>query len=368
MPRSITLLITSLIILSAAARIAVAQDASVADLDPSGQPVPVPSVKIIAPEDIKSGITRRFFGRIAARETVDLSFEVGGRLVMLPVIEGETIAQGTVVAALDTEKFERAVVRAELTLQQARRESERADQLARSNVTSAVRAEDAATARDLAEVALRDARDDLEETTLRTPFTALVADRIAANFTNISPGQPILRLHDMSEIRVQIDVPERLFLSGIPPEAVSFTGSVPQVPDPIPLELKEYEAQTEAIGQTFLVSLSLPNRDIPNLIPGASMTVTATVDVDYAQPGRALPATALLLGNDRKADVMVFEPESETSDYGIVRIQPVDVISLAGTDLRVTGLPEDALIVGAGVHLLQDGQKVRRYTGLTVEE
>ncbi|MBW4710465.1 efflux RND transporter periplasmic adaptor subunit [Roseobacter sp. YSTF-M11] len=368
MPRVVIFLAAALLATSAHITPASAQGADVTDLDPSGQIVPLPSVKILAPEDLTSGITRRFFGRIAARETVDLSFEVGGRLVMLPVVEGETIPQGSVVAALDTENFERAVARAELTLEQTRRESRRAEQLAQSNVTSAVRAEDAATARDLAEVALRDARDDLEDATLRTPFTALVAERIAANFTNVSPGQPILRLHDMSEIRVQIDVPERLFLSGIPPEAVRFTGSVPQAAGPIPLQLAEYEAQTEAIGQTFLVSLTLPDSNIPNLIPGASMTVTATVDVDYAQPGRALPATALLLGEDRTASVMIFEPDGGAADRGTVHVRPVELLSLAGTDLRVTGLAKDALVVGAGVHLLRDGQKVRRYTGLSVEE
>jgi RND family efflux transporter MFP subunit len=333
-----------------------------------GQEMPIPSVKLIAPQDAKTGIERRFFGRIAARETVDLSFEVGGRLVMLPVIEGEIIPQGSVVAALEDNSFERAVTRAKLAVEQADRERQRARQLAASNVASAVRAEDAETAYDLAQVALSDAREALKDATLTTPFTALVASRLAANFSNVTPGQPILRLHDMSQIRVQIDVPERLFQSGIPPEAIEFTGKISQREDSIPLQLAEYEAQTESIGQSFLVTLNLPKLDIPTLIPGASMTVTARVDAAYGQPGRPLPATALILGTDRSAKVMVFDPDPDDRDLGQVRAVPVDVISLAGTDLRVLGLADDAFVVGAGVHLLNEGQKVRRYLGLTVEE
>lgn len=362
--RRVTASCLLLLLATAAAR---AQDSTTA-LDPMGQPLPVPSVKLLAPEDAASGIVRRFFGRIAARETVDLSFEVGGRLVMLPVVEGDTIPQGTVVAGLETGSFERAVTRARLALAQADRERSRARQLAASNAASAVRAEDAETSHELAEVALADAEEALRDATLATPFTALVAARLAATFSNVSPGQPILRLHDMSQIRVQIDVPERLFQSGIPPEAITFTGEVSQLADPIPLDLIEYEAQTEAIGQTFLVTLELPPLDIPTLIPGASMTVTATVDADFGLPGRALPAAALRLGPERRGTVMVFEPDATDPDQGTLRETGVEVISIAGTELRVLGLDPGATIVGAGVHVLRDGQKVRRYTGLTVEE
>ena len=339
-----------------------------AELGPTGLPVPVPSVKLLASGDPEFAYKRRFFGRIAARETVDLSFEVGGRLVTLPVVEGETIPQGTVVAALETENFERAVARAELALAQAKREEVRSSQLAASNVASAVRAEDAITARELAEVALEDARAALEDATLTTPFDALVADRVAANFSNVTPGQTILRLHDMSQIRVQIDVPERLFQAGIPPDAIRFTGEIAQLADPIPLQLIEFEAQTEAIGQSFLVTLLLPELDISTLIPGASMTVTAAVDQSYSEPGRPVPATALVLSADRQAKAMVFQPDSGSTDYGTVQAKPVEVISTSGTELRVTGLAPEDEIVAAGAHLLSDGQKVRRYTGLTVEE
>lgn len=192
------------------------------------------------------------------------------------------------VATLDTDNFERAVARAELALSPAGRE--RAAQLAASNVASAVRAEDAKTAYELAEVALRDARAALEDATLTTPFDALVVVRLAANFSNVEPGRPILRLHDMSQVRVQIDLPERLFQAGIPPQAVDFTGEIAQLPAPVDLELIEYEAQTKTVGQSFLVTLVLPDLDIPTLIPGASMTVTARVDDAYQAPGRGVPS------------------------------------------------------------------------------
>ncbi|MFK7746382.1 MAG: efflux RND transporter periplasmic adaptor subunit [Roseobacter sp.] len=358
--------LTLLVVLAASP--SAAQQSTADALGPMGQKVPVASVKLLSSDLEQTGFVRRFFGRIAARETVDLSFEVGGRLVTLPVVEGETYAKNTLVAALETETFERAVRRAELALAQAERAAERAQQLAASNVASAVRAEDAETARDLAEVNLREARAALEDATLTTPFTALVASRLAANFSNIEPGQPILRLHDMSQIRVQIDVPERLFQSGIPPEAIKFTGDIAQMDSPIPLQLIEFEAQTKVIGQTFLVTLSLPDLQIPTLIPGASMTVTAQIDAAFREPGRPVPASALILDPDRNAKVMVFEPSAIDPNSGTVRAQEVELVSSTGTDLRVVGLEPGSEIVAAGVQMLKDGQNVRRYKGLSVEE
>ena len=42
-----------------------------------------------------------FVGRVEAAQTVDVSFEVGGPLAQLPVLEGQTVPAGALIAALD---------------------------------------------------------------------------------------------------------------------------------------------------------------------------------------------------------------------------------------------------------------------------
>lgn len=329
------------------------------DLAPSGIEKPVPSVKLVTAAGSDTTDSRTFFGRIAARETVDLSFEVGGHLVELPVTEGRPVPQDALVARLELGGFERSVEQASIALAQAERAVGRAETLSRQNVASEVQAQDARAARDTADIALRDAQAALDDATLTAPFDGLVASRLTPNFANVTPGQPIVRLHDMSEVRVEIDVPERLFQMA-DPTAVTFTGTLPQVADPIPLTLAEYDAQTSSIGQTFRVSLALPDLEVPTPIPGTSMSVTASAPGDVAG-GLALPATALLPGPDRVPRVMVFED-------GLVRATPVEVVSESGTDLRVRGLPDGAQVVAVGGHLLTDGQQVREYRGLSVQE
>ena len=50
--------------------------------------------KIVEVKGEASDVTRRFFGHVAAKETVDLAFQVGGQIVELPIVEGETILKG----------------------------------------------------------------------------------------------------------------------------------------------------------------------------------------------------------------------------------------------------------------------------------
>lgn len=339
-----------------------AQSPSVAKT-PSGDDAPIPSVRLLEIDEQSQRLTRSFFGRVSARETVELSFEVGGRLIEFSVREGTRLAKGEVVARVDPAIYERAVKRADLSMKQALREQKRAERLAETKVGPIVRAQDAATAADLASVALGDARDNLEDTKLVSPFDALVSRRIGKEFSNITAGQPIVSLHDMSEVRVEIDVPERVFLSVQDPTQIQFVGELPGG-ETTSLSLAEFEAQTSAIGQSFRVALVIPEDHAEGLIPGASMTVHATQPTELK--GTVLPPSAILSSADRRFEVMVFNPTD--SNLGIVEKREIELGAPAGTTFRAFGLKDGEQVVSSGAHLLAEGQTVRKYNGLVVEE
>ncbi|MEM7566508.1 MAG: efflux RND transporter periplasmic adaptor subunit [Pseudomonadota bacterium] len=318
-------------------------------------------VKLMTVSNPGDAIARRFFGQIAARETVDLAFQVGGKIERFPIIEGGLVERGNLVAQLDLDDFELAMERAEVALEQASRDLERTQALADSRTVSEVAVLDRRTAYDLAEVTLKEARDAWEEATLVAPFDALVAERIVANFTTVSPGQPVARLHDMSEVRVEVDMPEQLFAAVPDVARLRFDTVLRPGSDPIPLRLTEYQAQAETIGQTYRVTLVFPEMPNGNLLPGASATVQVSVAPDDDE-ALAVPATAVLLQPDRSAAVLVYQGD-ETG--GTVVRRAVSVASETGTEIRVRGdiAPGDR-IVAAGGHRLQDGQRVRPFTGL----
>ncbi|MFQ6546808.1 efflux RND transporter periplasmic adaptor subunit [Aestuariibius sp. 2305UL40-4] len=304
-------------------------------------------------------VERQFFGRVAAQDTVSLAFEVGGELTKLNALEGTSVSAGTILAELDVDPFERAVERAELQLAQATRDVERTLILAERNVASEVGAENAETARDLAEVALRDARAALADARIVAPFDGLIADRIASAYTIVEPGQPILRLHDMSEIRVEFDLPERLLRQVGDPERVSFVGLRPGDDAELSLEFREFRVETGPIGQSYTLSLAITGDNLPRLLPGQTMIVRAAVPNPDPRP--ALPASAIATSPDGRQIVVAVEADGN----GLVaRHIEVDVEAPRGSVLLVAGLEPDTEIVAVGAHAVPDGARLVRYPGL----
>lgn len=330
-----------------------------------GQPVaaqtsPLPAVRTFVVAAPSETVTRQFFGQVRARETVDLSFDVAGTMILLAPEEGQRVVQGDVLAQLDLDPHVRAVERAALSLEMATREAARATTLAERQVGAATRAEDAATARDMADVALRDARAALADAILRAPFDGLIAVRITPAFSAISPGQPVLRVHDLSEMRVEIAVPEQLFQQLGSLERIGFTAERPGGRDAA-LRLVAFQPDIDGVGQSYRVTLAF--EDAVDVLPGASVTVRATIPAPTQSVG--IPVPALIAGNDRDASVLALVPQD---DAYVLRRQAVTVVAGAGSRFSVEGLSAGSEIVAAGVHLLRDGQAVRRFTGLITSE
>ncbi|MFZ5963708.1 efflux RND transporter periplasmic adaptor subunit [Thalassococcus sp. BH17M4-6] len=316
-------------------------------------------VKLITLSPQQNAIEREFFGQVVARQTVDLAFQVAGQIVELPVKEGARLSEGDLIAQLDLEPFQLRLDQARLEKEQADRRLERQQALSSAAVSEAA-IEDAQTAANLADIAVRDAQRALDLAELTAPFDALVATRNVANFSTVSAGSPVVRLHDMSETRIEIEVPELLFRRAQDPDAVELLASFPGRDERLPLEIREFQAETSAVGQTYTATLAVQGAVDPTIIPGASATVVARQPV--SDQVVTLPASAVVIAPDRSTSVMVFEPVG--ADSGTVRQMPVELQTLENGMLALTQPPDSAIeVVAAGASRLEDGQAVRRFTG-----
>ena len=319
-------------------------------------------VKLMTVESTTTTGERRFLGRIAARETVDLAFQIGGQIVEFPAIEGSLVEADEVLAQLNRAPLERAVRQAELSLEQAERNLQRNVQLQQRNaMTTEAQLEDARTSRDQAEVGLEDARAALDDATLASPFDGLVAERMVANRTTVSAGQPVLRLHDMSELRVRINIPERLLGVIGDPSQLFYQLQLQDGGQRYALAYREFVAEAGRIGQSYVVTLAITETPSRPLLPGASGTVIVQLPA-AADAGLTVPVTAVSIGADRQTYVFVFEPTG--ADEGRVQRVPVTVETPDGTTMVVTsGLRPGMEIVATGAHRLTDGEAVRRFSG-----
>lgn len=304
------------------------------------------------------GVTRQFFGQVVARQTVDLAFQVSGQIVEFPATEGQSVAQEALIAKLDAEPFELQQQQAALQVEQAERLVARLNNLGAS--ASEVSKQDAETQLALARVQLRNAEYSLENATLRAPFDALVASRNVANFTTTNAGNPVVRLHDMSELRIDIDVPEVLFQRAGQDANVSLLARFPTSSKTYPLEIREFNAEASSIGQTFRLTLGMEQPEDVSVLPGSSVIVLATLNAGV--PRLILPSTAIRIANDGSTSVLRFAPTE--GENGTLEEVAVEVTATRdGQFMIVSGLEAGAEIVRTGAQVLADGQTVRRFSG-----
>lgn len=315
-------------------------------------------VKLLTLAAAETGMTREFYGRVVARQTVDLAFQTGGQLIEFPLIEGETVAKGDLVARLDPEPLELAVEQARLRREQAARDLNRLMQLSRATVSEAAQ-QDARTAEGLAAVALRDAERALSHATLTAPFDALVAERLVANFTTVAAGSPVVRLHDMSELRVEVEVPEILFQRAGRDKDITLEARFLGHEQSYPLEIREFTTDATQSLQSFKVTMAFPQASAPEVLPGSSVTVRA--QLAQGPSGLPVPSSALVPAADGTVSVMIFD---EAEDGAHVRARPVEIDVADDGKFRITsGVKPGEVIVAAGASALEDGQAVRRFTG-----
>ncbi|MEM6387589.1 MAG: efflux RND transporter periplasmic adaptor subunit [Pseudomonadota bacterium] len=315
--------------------------------------------KIVEVDVFDGSIDRRFFGRVTAKETVDLAFQVSGQVMEFPAVEGEPIPEGGLIAKLDLEPFELALEQARTQQIQADRNLQRFQRLEGSAV-SQVSVDDATTQAELASIAVRNAERSLRQATLAAPFTALVASRNVANFSTINAGTPVVRIHDMSELRIEIDVPEIIFQTAGEDPDVELSARFPAIDEDFALGVREFNAETSSIGQTFRITLGMPPPNGQVILPGSSVTVTAILKL--GEPRVVIPASSVLTANDGSAEVLLFEPAG--AEEGTVKRVPIEIEPTPEGEVQVlSGLSEGQEIVASGAALLADGAQVRRFTG-----
>ena len=308
---------------------------------------------------------RHFIGRVDALNTVDLSFQVGGRLLSLPIMEGESVKKGALLAALDPADYQLAVREAELQLEQSERDLKRNQSLFDRGNLSQSSLDAARTDYALRRVAVDTARRNLQYTKITAPFDALITRRLVDPYINVQPNAVIVRVQNTEQLKVQINVPENLMAAFRDPEQlqVSAVFSHPQQ-HVLPLRFLEYETEPDAVAQTYRVSFVIDEQALaaePELavLPGRVVTVQVHDRSAEQQVVWQVPPAALDSDAQGHFQVWVFELES-----GTVQSKKVEMLAVTESGMAVvSGLQGGEQIVSAGVQLLRDGMAVMPFAG-----
>lgn len=318
---------------------------------------PLPAVPVVRllqldPEAI---VAERYFpARIEASRAANLSFQVPGKLVHIPVIKGDKIEEGSLIARLEQTDYQLLLESARVSFEKAERDLRRLQQLHQQNHVSQAQLDEARTAYDRAKVEKDRAGQNLIYTEIFAPYDAIIADRMMENFTQVSAGTPVVRIQDLSRLEVEIAVPEILLPEVEDPNGYTVTATLPSLPErPFDLSFKEYSTEPNPRSRTYRVTFEMDNPGDLRLLPGMSATVKVALKPNDVQ--RPILPLHALLGQGEQTQVFVYSPETET-----VSLRQVELGRLLADGIEiVSGIDKGEWVVAAGAGFLSEGMRVR---------
>ncbi|RMX08962.1 efflux RND transporter periplasmic adaptor subunit [Vandammella animalimorsus] len=332
---------------------------------PEAPPPPVRAVKLLTVGETAQQQPIQYAGVVAARSEAALGFRVAGKLLARPVVQGQAVRKGQLLAQLDATDYELSAAAAQAQLRAAttERDLQAADlqryrELRAQNFISAAELDRRSAALKAAQSRVEQARAQLSAQGNQAEYTRLVADADAVvTATLAEPGQvvaagtPVVRLALDGAREVRFAVPEqRLAQVKVGQEVTVRAWADQQTPQAA--RVREIAASADPATRTFAVKLEI--------LGAAQPPLGATVTVDWpraaqAQPSIRLPGTAIWSDEAGRSSVWVYEPGSSTVQRRHVELGEAD-----GNQWIVrSGLQAGERLVATGAHVLQEGEKVR---------
>ncbi|MBI3349002.1 MAG: efflux RND transporter periplasmic adaptor subunit [Burkholderiales bacterium] len=314
-----------------------------------------------------AGASHEYAGEVKARVESRLSFRVNGKLLSRAVNLGDMVKPGQVLARIDAQDLKLAEAAATAAVNAARTNRDQAGadykrfvDLQRQGFISTAELERRDSAFKAAQAQLEQAKAQADVQGNQAGYAQLVAD-VGGVVTGVDaePGQvlaagtPVVRIAQDGPRDIVFSVPEdqlsRVKAAGAQPGAlkVRLWGA----DKTYPLTLREVSAAADPVTRTFLIKADAGKLDV-------KLGQSATVVLDLPQLAGVikLPLSAVLQQGG-KTSVWLLDGPSMT-----VKPMAVQVGGAEGNEVVIAGgLTAGQEVVVAGVHVLNPGQKVKRY-------
>lgn len=330
-----------------------------------GAEPPLPSVRpalVVKPEPASQAV-ESYPGEVRARVESELGFRVGGKISRRLVDVGAQVKKDQALAELDPQdlrlqleaaRAQRAAAEANLKL--VRTELERYRTLLDRGLVSQSQFDAIENQYRAGEARLKQAQAEHEVAdnqakyaVLRAPADGIVARRMAEQGQVVAAGQPVFSLAADGEREVLIAIPEHatdrlrvgreveIALWSQPGQR--FAGQIRELSPAADSSSRTFAARVAFVGEPTQVELGQSARVLVKLEEDIPLTV---------------PLTAVSAEND-VAYVWVLNPDDSSLKRTLVKLGGYSHERAS----IVEGLKPEDWVVGAGVHVLRDGQVVR---------
>lgn len=303
-------------------------------------------------------------GRVSAGEETRLSFTISGTIADIPVLEGQAVKKGDIVAKLNPRNYQNAYDEAKAQSELAKVNLNRFAYLLKSNTVSRSEYDQKEADYKVAVAKMDTAKKALEDTMIKVPYDGIIAKRYVEQHETIQAKQPILLLQNLSTINVELQIPEQDIINGGKVEFVQTKDGKKELKDAVSFStipgvtfdtsLSEFATSADPKTQTYLVRLLISDLKNNKILSG----MTAQVRVKFQNQNsvnKLVPIDAVSIDENGKNFVWVIDKSTLKAHKKIVTVG-----SMKGGNILITsGLEAGELIVIAGVNSVQEGLLVK---------
>ncbi|MDP4264310.1 MAG: efflux RND transporter periplasmic adaptor subunit [Bacteroidota bacterium] len=248
------------------------------DQKPKGNPPTVVDVMVASLQPVTNIVEAN--GTVIANESVELRPEVSGRLTYLNVPEGKKVAQGTVLARINSADLEAQVQKSRVQLDLAEKTQQRLKQLLDVNGINQSDYDAVVNQVNSLKADIVYTQTLIDKTVIRAPFSGVVGLRQVSPGAYVSSTTVLATIQQLGKLKIDFTLPEQYS------ELVKIGGTVEV----------EVDATSEARQKATIIALEpQANAQTRNLM------IRAVLQDGAPNPGAFVKVYVGASGNDKKA-------------------------------------------------------------------
>ncbi|MGI9546052.1 MAG: efflux RND transporter periplasmic adaptor subunit [Flavobacteriaceae bacterium] len=295
-------------------------------------------------------------GNVKTRQNVLVYPEMSGTLLKIYVKEGQRVSKGQVLAKIDDGGMASRLDQLKTQEALAKTTFERQKRLWEQNIGSEIQYLQAKTNYEATENSVKQTESQLGKSIIRAPFSGIVDDLVQDEGTVVSPatGMAIFRIVNLSDMHIEVDVPES-YLEGVTP-GKEVRVYFPVLRDSVSTQVRQTGNFINPANRSFRIEIPVPNKEgtiKPNL--------TARVSINDYSNEHAILIPQSVISENSAGQQYIYTAVDADDENRARAMKQIVVTGKTSNDLVeiLEGIDAGDQVIEEGARNVREGQAVR---------
>ena len=295
-------------------------------------------------------------GDVMTDQNVLVYPEMPGTLFKVYVKEGQQVAKGQLLGSIDDGGLSSQLAQLKTQLALAKTTFERQERLWNQNIGSEIQYLQAKSQYEAQESAVRQLESQVAKSSIRAPFSGIVDEVIKDQGTVVSPGpgSEIFRIVNLSNMHVEVDVPEAHLGNVVPGKSVEVY--FPVLGESVQTQIRQTGNFINPGNRSFRVEIPVPNKNgqiKPNL--------TAVAKINDYSNNNAILIPQSVVSENATGEQYVYLTKTDDSGNGMFSKRTIITLGKTQGDIVevISGLTTGDKIIIEGARSVRDNQPVK---------